>query len=255
MKIVWIDVTLKCNLRCSYCDAKTQILSNTISDFERFKKIQNFIQTINQDFEVRICGGEPTLFKFFYELLDILYNNDFVKKIIIYSNCINEIKRINSKILIITSLHFEYNHLWNIVLKNTLKFPTVYNILIKDFESYPYLKDLKLIFKQIPKYSFIHFQYITRLNKNHIKDKGTWENYKKFLDFAKKFNVKEYYKVEPNCYGKIAYCKCNSIKIKEDGSVETDCSNFNLKDFYSEKKMICKNISCSIEEILDHRCF
>lgn len=44
------------------------------------KKIQNFIQSINQDFEVRICGGEPTLFKFFYELLDILYNNDFVKK-------------------------------------------------------------------------------------------------------------------------------------------------------------------------------
>lgn len=80
-KFVEIDITYKCNLRCSNCNRScTQFPSSaempleTIADFIR-QSVANDVQWQR----IRILGGEPTLHSRFFDIIDLLidYKNQY----------------------------------------------------------------------------------------------------------------------------------------------------------------------------------
>lgn len=80
---VYIDVTYRCNLKCTHCLASTYIED---LDHSIIRRLCRELHSMNV-FEVAIGGGEPTLYSYFEKLINHLVSN----KILFYitTNCMN----------------------------------------------------------------------------------------------------------------------------------------------------------------------
>ena len=76
-----------CNLHCPYCFAQTEMKNNIVKNIskENFKIYLDFLKN-NEEPDVRIIGGEPTLHPDFFELLDIVIDYNCFERVVIFSN-------------------------------------------------------------------------------------------------------------------------------------------------------------------------
>ena len=219
--ILWIDVTYDCNLKCSYCDAYTYERKNTDTDEERYQNILQRLQNFKDIEEVRICGGEPTLFKYLWNLVDYLLERDY--RVLLYTNGLKEIPlKYKDKIRLYSSFHLEYPKLWKKVYHNTKDFDTIYNILVREYEKYPNFTELDGILKNDIK---VHIQYITEPHRKDIQ--GTLENYQKFIEYLQARGKNDVFyneDIAKNYYARrMSICNMNAYDI--DGKPECSCHN------------------------------
>lgn len=81
-----IFLTKKCNLKCPYCFADEFVnKENDEISIENFKNAINFIKQ-DENERIGLIGGEPTLHSKFSEILDILINDENIKKVVIFTN-------------------------------------------------------------------------------------------------------------------------------------------------------------------------
>ncbi len=81
-----IMVTERCNLRCPYCFADEFVGKSTDDiTLDNFKKALEFALT-NDEEEVGIIGGEPTVHNQFKEILDIIINDQRIKVCTLFTN-------------------------------------------------------------------------------------------------------------------------------------------------------------------------
>lgn len=76
-----------CNFRCPYCFAQTEMKTNTVKNInlENFKTYLDFLKQ-NDERNVRLIGGEPSLHPQFFELLDIIIAYDCFSSVLVFSN-------------------------------------------------------------------------------------------------------------------------------------------------------------------------
>ena len=76
-----------CNFHCPYCFAQTEMKTNNVKNItlENFKKYLDFLQK-NEESDVRIIGGEPTLHPQFFEFIDTIIEYECFSSVLIFSN-------------------------------------------------------------------------------------------------------------------------------------------------------------------------
>ena len=217
--MIWIDVTKKCNLKCSYCDNHCLEYCSKEVIFECLEKYPKEHYSIS--------GGEPFLVDFLDEIVSKV-------KCTVYTN--GTIKRkINAKLIV--SLHLDYPRLWPKVIETTKGNDAIYNIICRKFDDYPFdklehlLKDIKVLNIQPDCSQKIDFKEIEKFYRK-MEDLGVQTQYK-FDEVLKYF--------EP--------CKCinTSFKLMPDGSLRTECGmkpglnkcipNCKLHEFLSRKHL------------------
>ena len=104
-----IDVTELCQLHCEYCFASK---SHRFLSKHDLILILNQLKLINQDLEITLMGGEPTLYPFLNYMLEQLYNIKNVKSILLFTNGIRELNKfkLNSKVTVALSYHQSQNN-------------------------------------------------------------------------------------------------------------------------------------------------
>ena len=69
-----LELTKHCNLKCPYCCASSNTkIKDLRTDLEKYNLYRRVLETLNEkpyDYEVRLMGGEPTLFSFFNDLVN-----------------------------------------------------------------------------------------------------------------------------------------------------------------------------------------
>jgi sulfatase maturation enzyme AslB (radical SAM superfamily) len=66
---VFIDTTLRCNYSCNQC--YNPVMPRPDMDVDSFKEV---INRLPNPIEIRLLGGEPTLHKDFFEIINIIYD-------------------------------------------------------------------------------------------------------------------------------------------------------------------------------------
>lgn len=91
-----IFLTRKCNLKCPYCFADEFVnKENQEFTLENFKTVLNFIKQDKNE-RIGLIGGEPTLYPYFQQILNLLNNDSKINSYIIYTNGIEIDKYIES---------------------------------------------------------------------------------------------------------------------------------------------------------------
>ena len=81
-----IFLTDKCNLNCSYCFASEFVNStSSVISIENFLKIVQFLKKDGCS-ELGLIGGEPTLYPYLTDVLDVLKHEDLFTKITLFTN-------------------------------------------------------------------------------------------------------------------------------------------------------------------------
>ena len=96
---VEIDITYRCNLACNNCNRSLGDGQAQTNDSMSLEQIEKFIDdSIKNNFnwkQIRILGGEPTLHRQFFEVLDIflkthkIYALFFIFKSYLIKKCVN----------------------------------------------------------------------------------------------------------------------------------------------------------------------
>lgn len=82
LPILSMIITKKCNYNCWYCYDK-EFRENKDLDINLIKK---YIDTLQENIDIQLIGGEPTLHPQFKEIMNILYINKHINSIDIISN-------------------------------------------------------------------------------------------------------------------------------------------------------------------------
>jgi len=138
-KVLRIFPTMMCNYKCEYCTAYTQF--NTPIRYREFTQMpaQDWLSALNnpeiykhfnQDFQIVISGGEPTLYRELKELCDNLIN----RNIVIYSNISDKAFKIlmsfEKSVKLYPSFNYQIEH--KLKGKNALKIWYDYLLQLKE---------------------------------------------------------------------------------------------------------------------------
>lgn len=73
---LYLELTRKCNLKCLYCYNDSKINNTDNANINKIIQLLEEVYSLGT-FEVRLTGGEPTLYSHFKELLEYLNKKDF----------------------------------------------------------------------------------------------------------------------------------------------------------------------------------
>jgi organic radical activating enzyme len=274
-KTIFIEfiTTSKCNYKCSYCSAKYRFKESKFNDYGRFKMFETYInqfKTIKENnpeykIRVRILGGEPTLYPYLNDLLNILNNNPYVDGITLFSNCSHSIPNFNSetkKNFLVFSVHFEYARFFNRSFKNIINSQNhnvVCSCVCNSHNSH-----LEFIIQNVKKYNFEF-----HLSPCYTQDLQRSKLIQSFIDFKKtheyiysRYKLMDYYKkCVPNYFETYitdyflhpskGNCILTEFEIDENGKINTPqcCKQQNLSiDNIKPISNSCKDIiSCCFE--------
>lgn len=81
-------ITECCNLKCTGCGSLIPYYKQpqNLSFDDIVNPFDNFLETIDELYELRILGGEPFIYPYLSELIEYYNGNDKIKKIIIFTN-------------------------------------------------------------------------------------------------------------------------------------------------------------------------
>lgn len=251
-KILELEVLKKCNLKCSYCCAESNLNHSQIDDSKRFSQIIKFLKlNIPNNYWIRLMGGEPVLFKYIQELID--YVNENYLGLTIFTNCLKPLPKLNPENIIITSLHYEYPQTWETTIKNTkdLENIVIYNVMVKDYYDYENFFELEDFINKVNPLNnkFIHAQIVTT---DYYKP--TYRNLMKWREYLKSMGTKDFYETQLNYetlinrfFSKKPFlCKCRTYQYTADGELHSDCEKFNLET----KQILCENKICYYDNIM-----
>lgn len=77
-----IVITNNCNLNCSYCFTRNKI--NNVNDFISIEELYNILKFLNNEKNIGLIGGEPTLHPDFENIVKILAEQN--KNILLFTN-------------------------------------------------------------------------------------------------------------------------------------------------------------------------
>lgn len=78
LNFLWLELTEKCNLECIHCysDSSPQKAKGNKMGFSEWKNVILEARKVNSD-HIQFIGGEPTLYPYLQELIEIAYCNGF----------------------------------------------------------------------------------------------------------------------------------------------------------------------------------
>lgn len=197
--MIWIDLTKKCNLRCSYCDNHYDHSCSKEVILRCFEKFPEALYCFS--------GGEPFLVDYLDELVSkvncVVYTNGTIRRKI---DCD-----------LVTSFHLEYSNLWQRVYENTRNNKTIYNVICRKFSDYPFEKLEPLLLKIKEDNNLVNIQPDCS-QPYEIEEIRKFYEKMDMLGVRTQYSFKEVLKYfEP--------CKCinNSFKLMPDGSLKPDC--------------------------------
>ena len=83
-KLIHINLTNNCNLRCRHCYMSAGKFPERVVNFKELKKFFENLYTIQESSEIVLSGGEPLTYKNIFELLNFLNNGK--NKITLFTN-------------------------------------------------------------------------------------------------------------------------------------------------------------------------
>ena len=83
-KLIHINLTNNCNLRCRHCYMSAGKYKEQAVDFDELKKFFANLETVQESSEIVLSGGEPLIYKNFFEVLNFLDNGK--NKITLFTN-------------------------------------------------------------------------------------------------------------------------------------------------------------------------
>ena len=83
-KLIHINLTNNCNLRCRHCYMSAGKYQEQVVDFDKLKKFFENLEPLQEKSEIILSGGEPLTYKNFFEVLNFLDNGK--NKITLFTN-------------------------------------------------------------------------------------------------------------------------------------------------------------------------
>ena len=207
-----------CNFHCPYCFAQSEMKTNVTKNItlENFRKYLDFLKK-NDDPDVRIIGGEPSLHPQFFEFIDEVIKYDCFSSILIFSNFsfplefAQKIVEYNDKILIEFLPNINNNPKYLDIIERNLDFLTT---------SLPDVINRISINIYDPNQDMSFWENI--IAKYNIKD-IRWSITVPNMKLSKNFNFKEYFHSFQNVlkemitwgikYNVGFFCDCNNPPI------------------------------------------
>lgn len=257
MKDKFIDfiITQKCTYNCPYCSqSKMQAKCKNNASDDTIKAFYNFLDNIENDFEITITGGEALLHPKFFEIINKIKQKGF--KINLISNLSFKIEQYQKIFDLLNddlnrfdiSLHIDQIQNFNLAAEKLEKFinlkpKTTQMTIFIPLYNIDDKKELKIdkILRIAKKYNINYsFQKIRFLNEY----KKTYEE--KYISTHKKIKS----------FGKMCFAGCYSAIIYEDGnayrcySSRFSYSNYlgNINDFdfaLNECAQVCSKSCCN----------
>jgi len=216
-------ITTVCNINCSYCYARKNLLWNKIYNFNEIIRNLKIINKFLKKSFLSFLGGEPTLYPKFKEILNYSINELNNLDFHFYTNGSSDLEKILSfpqskKINITMSLHFELfdnkqffkKFLDNLdfLIENNYNF----NLTIVFFNNKRFLQEitniiLKFKNKNLEKNIFISFIH------DYFNEKDFEKYFFEYKNFTNNFNCQKFSSVESNFLKKCFY---NEIDILYD---------------------------------------
>jgi MoaA/NifB/PqqE/SkfB family radical SAM enzyme len=207
---LFIDLTTKCNLNCSYCFARATKSWNNEMTFENFNLLYKYLKNTNEKFYLIMFGGEPLLHSKIDQIINKLIDLQKKHIIIFLSNGLLDFK-IYEKVLknnFIISFTFH---------QNLEKFLDNLNRLI---DKYHLLMQLNILLENENSKYLYEFAI-----KNKIK-----------YIFTQIYDTNEYF-LNPFLFKKLNFIKNHDINLFQDKMYYPDLilNHYKLKN----KKKIC----------------
>lgn len=112
-RIVYIEITNRCNLQCRYCYNDSNIMNYNNMTLDEINKIVEFINN-NKNISLVISGGEPLLHPQFSNILDFIKKNKYDAMIytngVLLSKYIKELANSNIKLFVSLDGSSEIGH-------------------------------------------------------------------------------------------------------------------------------------------------
>jgi organic radical activating enzyme len=227
---LFIDITTKCNLNCSYCFARHFKEWEQVQSLKNLKYIEKILKFSPYKFNIIFFGGEALLHPEINEIKDLFLNSEKTNKVILLSNGLLDSEfykddRIN---YCLTLHNYIKEEQFNIFLNNCSHVKNLLvNLMLEKSEKflnrYEKLKQYKLDFSQIYNHQTIVenivLPEIDYQDDDYIIGEETF-NYKDFFLKHKEINVDD-----------IEYCFVKELNIDIRGNISNDCLNTNINIF------------------------
>jgi radical SAM protein with 4Fe4S-binding SPASM domain len=169
-RTLWVDMTNKCNNKCTWCYAKEAINSENLIEIKISflkEKISTFIDIGIK--KIVLIGGEPTLHQNFFEILDLLHSNNFQISLVTNGRAFEKEEFCKELLKYGVDVTFSFhgfseeNYIENTKQRNAFK------QVINGFKNLSMLKltpDANFV---LSKYTFEHSKDIVKFVKNDLK--------------------------------------------------------------------------------------
>lgn len=246
---LFLDITTKCNLNCSYCFARHFKEWEQIQSFKHLSFIEKTLRFSKYKFNIILFGGEALLHPEIKEIIELFLNSTKTNQVILLSNgLLDEEFYQDERITYCLTLHnyindkqfekFNYtcskvkNLIVNLILENSEKFIKRYEIL----------KNYKIDFSQIYNNDTIveniFLPDIDYQGKDYIYNSTM--NYKNFFLKHKEMNIDD-----------IEYCFVKELNIDIKGNIINTCAGTSINIFENplffktyDNKLKCKHKIC-----------
>jgi len=223
---LFIDITTKCNLKCSYCFARKTKEWDKIQSIEKLKLVSNTLRFSEYNFNIILFGGEALLHPDIKKIVELFNNNKKVLNTVLLTNgtyngdyglyveYVFTLHDLSDKEFLIfkDNIRKTNKSIINLMLKNNIRFKNQYHDLLNEFG-----KD-KIEISQI---------YDDNTIVNDITDEFDFIEYNKdYLYNGKSYTYQEYIKIHKNIIPKdIGICYVQELNIDIDGNISNDCNN------------------------------
>lgn len=257
MIYIELELTTKCQLKCSYCCANSPTRFDHYPDDVKLAVILRTIKQITNvhDIAVRLMGGEPTMFKHINTLIANLNSNPRVRKVELYTNLMGRVPR--GDYITVVTLHLGQYARFIKNMHKIQKLPgtCVLNVMLPKYEEFTQWDELKMLLDQLPTDVFVHPQPIASVAdtlSDISKYKVLFSQYNEYFE-----TLGDYYnQVKTFFLSRPILCHPDNYRISEDLILTNDCEYVPGKvdlmktcdlSIIKLNKVVCKQRMCYVD--------
>jgi len=223
---LFIDITTKCNLHCSYCFARKEKEWDKIQSFNKLKLISSTLRFSDYNFNIILFGGEALLHPEIKEIVDLFNDNKKVLNTVLLTNgtykgdydldveYVFTLHDLSDKEFLVfkDNIRKTNKFIINVMLKKDLRFKNQYLDLLNEFgqdkiEISQIYDDNTILIEDISDMDFIQYS-------------------KDYLYLGEYYTYNDYIKIHKNIVPKnIGICYVQELNIDINGHISNDCNN------------------------------